>query len=375
MASVSEQLADAYRVHHVGLLRYDAWVRARALVFLKELERELVSRLVDIDPTAPARTAYQRQRLERLLEQARALITEAYGNAGNATSSYLYDLGRREAEWAVGAINTAAGVKIAEATITAAQLRSILSDVLIEGGPSAEWWSRQAEKLRQQFADQIRLGMAQGETIDDMVRRIRGKATGKRSYYWDPKTGERKVFTEFSGGIMDIGTRQAEALVRTSVQAVAADAQMALYRANADLMRGVQHLSTLDTRTCPICMGYSGAAWTLKGEPLEGTTLPYRLIPLHWSCRCDRIPILKTWRELGFDLDEAPPGTRASMDGQVAADMTFDQWLKTKPKSVVDEMLGKGRAQLWLDGRITMRDLLDQRGRPLSLDELHTKAA
>ena len=58
------------------------------------------------------------------------------------------------------------------------------------------------------------------------------------------------------------------------------------------------------------------------------------------------------------------------MDGQVAADLTFADFLKGKPASFADEMLGKGRAELWRDGKITLSKLLDQKGNPLTLAEL-----
>ena len=40
-----------------------------------------------------------------------------------------------------------------------------------------------------------------------------------------------------------------------------------------------------------------------------------------------------------------------------------------------DEQLGAGRAQLWREGKITLKDLLDGKGRELTLDELRDKYA
>ncbi|UZV57178.1 hypothetical protein [Pasteurella multocida] len=79
---------------------------------------------------------------------------------------------------------------------------------------------------------------------------------------------------------------------------------------------------------------------------------------------------MKSWRELGFDVDEIPESTRASMDGQVKANITYEDWLKNKTKAQQDEILGKGKADLWRNGVITFRDMLDQSGRPLTLKEL-----
>ena len=88
------------------------------------------------------------------------------------------------------------------------------------------------------------------------------------------------------------------------------------------------------------------------------------------NCRSVMLPTLKSWEEMGIDLEEIPQGTQASLDGQVSGDLSFGQWLKTKDETFVEETLGKGRAELFLDGKITMSDLINQQGRELTIAEL-----
>jgi len=86
------------------------------------------------------------------------------------------------------------------------------------------------------------------------------------------------------------------------------------------------------------------------------------------------IPVLKTWRELGINMDELSDNTRASMEGQVT-DKTFADWLKRKTETdptFADRTLGKGRAELWRNGKITMDQMISG-GKPLSLAELKAK--
>ena len=85
------------------------------------------------------------------------------------------------------------------------------------------------------------------------------------------------------------------------------------------------------------------------------------------------IPYLKSLEEMGVNSNEILPAMRSSMDGRVAADLTFADFLKGKSPEFVDEMLGKGRAQLWRDGTITLNQLLDQRGNPLTLAQLRQR--
>lgn len=93
------------------------------------------------------------------------------------------------------------------------------------------------------------------------------------------------------------------------------------------------------------------------------------------NCRSVMLAIPKSFRELGIDEDEIPPSTRSSMDGQVAEDLSFGEFLKKKGTAFQDKMLGKGRADLWREGKITLPQLLDQRGNPLSVRELREKYA
>ena len=85
------------------------------------------------------------------------------------------------------------------------------------------------------------------------------------------------------------------------------------------------------------------------------------------------MPITKSWREMGINMDEMAPGTRASMDGQVASATDYQSWFKSRSEAQQDDILGKGKAQLWRDGKITMQNLLNQDGRPLTLKQLEAK--
>jgi hypothetical protein len=91
------------------------------------------------------------------------------------------------------------------------------------------------------------------------------------------------------------------------------------------------------------------------------------------NCRSVIVPRTLTFEELGIDSPEIPAGTRASSFGQVDANITFDQYLSRLPKTTQDDMLGVGRAELWRDGKISLSQLLDGRGRELTLKQLEEK--
>lgn len=111
----------------------------------------------------------------------------------------------------------------------------------------------------------------------------------------------------------------------------------------------------------------------LSCAPLDGKVFPLdkgARPPLHANCRCTTTPVTKSFRELGIDIDDIPADTRSSMDGQVAADITYNQWLKKQPLSVQEMALGKTRAQLFRNGGLSIEQFTNRNRATITLDEL-----
>jgi SPP1 gp7 family putative phage head morphogenesis protein len=166
-------------------------------------------------------------------------------------------------------------------------------------------------------------------------------------------------------GILQVDRHHAAVLVQTSVADVAAKARELVYGKNEDLVKSVQWVATLDARTCEECMGYDGQTFKVDDGPRP---------PAHANCRCTTVPVLKSWREMGVDLDEFE-GARASLDGQVADTVTYGTWLKGQPMAVVREALGATRARLFMDGGLTVDRFTDRFGRSLTLAQLKVRNA
>jgi len=61
------------------------------------------------------------------------------------------------------------------------------------------------------------------------------------------------------------------------------------------------------------------------------------------------------------------------MDGQVAEDITFAQFLQGKSNTFQNDLLGRGRAELWRAKKISLTQLVDMRGNPMTLGQLEEK--
>jgi len=154
-------------------------------------------------------------------------------------------------------------------------------------------------------------------------------------------------------------------LVRTSVSHTVTQAREITYEENDDLVKGIQLVATLDANTTEICMSYDGNVYAVNEGPRP---------PLHHQCRTTTVPVLRSWKELGFDLKDMPEGTRASMNGQVAASIKYPEWLKQQPLEVQERALGKQAAQIFREASDKKIDLwmetVRQFNRPLTLNDL-----
>lgn len=349
MAALSQELIDELLSGQLDLLRLEAGTRNRVLGILNRLERDLVAKL-----SGPALTDFNKARLNALLRDTRAVIEDYYTQAQGELATTLDGVARVQSSFTADAIEAHFTAQISAALPTQTFMERIASNVLIQGAPSEEWWSRQESDTVLRFSNAVRQGIVAGETNEQIVARIAGGAG--------------------TSGVMDVSRSNARALVHTSIQTVAAEARRETYQQNSDVIDGIRQVSTLDSHTTEICIAYDGAQFTLDGEPMEGTTLPYDGgVPRHWGCRSVEVPVTKSFKELGLDIPEPDSGTRASADGPVPGSTTFDAFLQRMGKDFQDETLGPGRAELWRDGKITLQQLLDLNGNPLTLEELNAK--
>lgn len=349
MARARRAVTDQLLVAQLDLLRVEAGVRADTLQMLDQMQKELAATLASGNVTD-----LNKARLASLLSQARAKIAQYYGQISEAMGDALSNVGDVSAAHAAEVLTVHFGGGIEATLPTDAFLRALAGNTLIQGAPSADWWARQATDTAFRVANAVRQGVAQGETMANIVARV----TGKRGY----------------PGVMDVSRTNARSLVHTSIMEVAGEARRETYRKNDDVVRGIRQVSTLDSNTTEICIAYDGQEWDLDGEPMGDTELDYDGgVPRHWGCRSVEVPVTVSFKELGLDIPEPGQGERASADGPVPADTTFDEFLTRMGEDFQNETLGEGRAELWRDDKITLPQLLNLSGNPLTLDELREK--
>lgn len=353
MGVADQAVADAILGHQLDLLRLEAGVRSRIIRLLNLLQLDLASQL-----SVPGLPGYTKARLQALLRQANESIDGYYARIQGELDLVLSGVGEIQAPHMIKSLTISTGANLPTETF----LTRLVSNVLIHGAPSSEWWGRQSQDTAFRFSAAVRQGVAQGETNEQIVARITGK----------PRLG--------IPGVMDISRKNARGLVHSSIQTVANSSRMETFRKNPGVVTGVRQLSTFDSHTTAICIAYSGGEWDMEGNPINGTKLPFVNeggsldgTPRHWGCRSVMTPITKTFKQLGLNIAEIKPGQRAAAGGPVSSRTTMEQWLSRRTKEQQDEQLGPGRADLWRRKVITLEQLLNLSGNPLTLAQLRAR--
>ncbi len=342
--NVNTHFAHAAIDQSVSVLRTAATTRLQTVSMLDTLESKLTGILMGAKPL----TDFQDARYRAMLTNVKEATNETFAKVAGITDKAMEAVARSEAAALAGASKQIVGVDIFSATLPTKWAADVRENSLIQGATNAEWWNRQNADLQFRFQSEVRQGIVANETNAQIVARVQG--------------------IEGAPGVLFKTKAQAEALVRTAVQTSANEARMDVFRRNSDVIKGVQQISTLDERTTEICMAYDGEAWDLDGEPLEGSSLPFDGgPPRHWNCRSVLIPVTKDWDELGVDIkDDIDEGTRASMDGQLAKDTTFDQWINAQSVERQDAILGLANAEKFRAGNLSVKDFVTAVERPVT---------
>lgn len=159
---------------------------------------------------------------------------------------------------------------------------------------------------------------------------IRGIAVGD-----NPRTTASKIMRDtertFNGGL----TRALNISRTETLDAHRAGAKAA-EKVNLDVLTEWEWHASLDRRTCPSCLAKHGQRFRLEEDGPQD----------HQQGRCARVPITKTWEELGFNIKEP-------------ASVTPDarQWFDTLTPETQREIMGPARLKLLQDGDISWADL------------------
>ncbi|MBW8001746.1 MAG: hypothetical protein FVQ80_06950 [Planctomycetes bacterium] len=187
------------------------------------------------------------------------------------------------------------------------------------------------------------------------------------------------VGDRFGGTVGRKLKERAEVIARTEIIRVSNEVSSGIYDANTDVLKGMQYIATLDNRTCLVCARSDGKVFYFNKNPISQGEKPTR----HPRCRCSLMPVSKTWKELGADMQEPleggrpfvykgkpPPGLSKRMlqfrgnptrwSGQVPASLKYPDWLKAMDiddPEFVRDILGNKKYGLWRSGKVQLKEM------------------
>lgn len=347
MTTANEVLLNEQIAHQIDLQGYSNNVVRRILKLLNRVDVDLMAQItIALEKLPPSQ--FNVTRLQAVLASVRSLNSEVYASISTELNSELSKLVAYELDFQEAIIKGVLPANVQFASVQAGQVYAAVLSRPFQGKLLADWMSGLEQTRAIKIRDAIRIGYVEGQTINDMVKRIRGTKA-----------------LNYTDGLLDISRRDAQAIVRTAINHTSNYAREALYNDNDDIVKGVRYTSTIDARTTLLCSSRDGNFY--------GIGKPKPAIPAHINCRSLYVPVLKTWRELGIDADEADESTRASLDGQIPASMSYNEWLKKQSVARQDDILGVTKAKLFRDGGLELPKFISKQGHEYTIEELRAR--
>lgn len=313
--------------------------------FLKSLERDVRERL-----SREGDTIETKKRLNVLLADLNTIQKDFYTEYSGQFTLDLDDIALTEAKLEAQSLSAAVtafdSVKPAPEQILAAYKNNALS--VPNNGLTLKPFLRDYSSTQiKQMNSVISQGYTEGKTISQITRELRGTR---------PANYQDGTFAQIS--------RNNRTMVRTAVQNSSTQARQRIWDSNKELVKGVEWVSTLDSRTTTQCRSLDG-----KVFPIDKGVRP----PIHYGCRSTTTPVLSE----NYDfLDKGAKRPAVGDDGakQVSTNTTYYSWLKTQPASFQDEVIGKTRGKLLRNGGLTSEQFaelqLNRNFKPRTIEEM-----
>ena len=266
IADLAQQIADHQARLQVIGSNWGKEITDRLDASEKKFLSELTTKLKNFDYSANTKKT-----LDQLSKIAKKLVEireKALSEAKEEIERQAHELAENEAKWAkkvtkeISDNDDAKKLKDPSETM----LGRAVSYSLSSGKTLNQWFQNIAESDFSRLQTFIQNVFSSGLTIQQMISGIIG--TAERNYL---------------DGIFHTTRNEAENIARTLCNGIANSAKEAFYNANDDVISGVEILSTLDGRTCPVCASLDRKRYKL-GES-------HPSLPLHNRCRCVLLPV------------------------------------------------------------------------------------
>lgn len=379
--TVNELILDAMIIRQVHLLRYGSGLANRMGAILAASDQEMARLLRDELRFMPkgVRNQADHDRLKVLLDRVVAQRKLAWDEAGTIAAKELNALVGDEAQQLKDSYERHLPVVYAFALPSLLAMAAIVANRPFQGLYLAQWVGKLAFDDERRIRSSVTAGAMGGESGETIARRAVGSATVK-------PTG---LGVETSRGL--------NAIAKTAVQHVSSETRREFNAANPLVLTDTEvFVAVLDGHTTARCR-------SLNGRKFASGIGPYP--PLHIGCRSVRFAVVDGKAVKRFPLKQkyeaqwtrifgaqnglpnlqnesgVPLGLREAYErfkGKKVQDMVgpfpepevYASWLKSQPKDIQQDILGKDRAKLFNEGKLSLDKFVDYTGREYTLKEL-----
>lgn len=383
MPTANQEYFDASLRHQVALRRYSTWEVAQILAILEAADADITALLRSRLERLGTRPDTRASRLKALLADICSARIEAAKSAKDRLQIDLDELAATEYAAERDLILRFVPFEVDLVAVSMAQVREAATASTFLGLSLGDWFQRLTQADQTRLIAAVQLGVAQGETTDQIVRRVAGTRAQK-----------------YADGALAITRRDATAVVRTAVAHVAGRAREQVWQSNEDIVERLRWTSTLDGRTSPVCRARDGKLFPVDKGPRP---------PAHYQCRSVMVAVLdpegligerptvrdtrtRDKREVDFKAKAKEQAGSAwttmsreerraavarvrsawakEVVGRQPAGTSYQEWLARQPQAFVVDVLGKRRSELFLSGKVTLSEFVDFRGRQIPLKQL-----
>lgn len=383
--TVNEAYFDALVRHQIGLMRLSGSIQNQVIALLNDTEADIAmqirDRLRNVKGGATTQNLLRLQQLQKVINNIRG---KAWSEVTEVWVERLTEIAKAEPAFLSGALATVSPV-IVETTLPSPDLlRSIVRARPFQGRSLRDWASDIKRADLQRIQQQIKIGVTNGETGDQIARRVVGSARLRGR-----------------GGTTQITRNQAKAITRTAVNGIANYAKREFYQANPGIFSKELFVATLDESTSAVCRANDGRTYDVGQGPIP---------PLHMNCRSLRVATIgqdalqnrpmkastnaallrEFTRKRGIagprggtirSRDALPRGTKGAFDdfarrrirqltGTTTAKTDYASFLRRQSAAFQDDVLGATKGRLFRDGGLPLSRFVNRRGDELTLSQL-----
>ena len=403
MPTSNELIFDAYVRQQVNLHRMSTGEAGRMLKLLRESDKELQGMIVAKLETLPPES-FTVQRLTAFRNEIRKARASVLKSIGKDLDNALGDVARIEMASSKAILQNAVPIEINFASPSLPTVRELVRSTPFGGDKIKltldQWFTGLETADENRIIGAIQSGMASGETIPQITRRV--------------------------GAAAQMTHHNVEAITRTAVNHASNTARGEFFKENQEVIAALRWTSTLDGRTSAICRARDGefgpadGTDSTEGVPAPHLSPPSATPPAHPRCRSVKVPILNSdsiadglprrpyvtdkrtgkRRQLDFEKDarrnynaertakdpawgKLPANRKATYRqdvrrawadknvGTVPGETTYDQWLRRQDASFQNSVLGTAKGKMYrANPDMTMNSFVDRRGQELTLKEL-----